>query len=250
MTLILIKLGGSVLTDKAIPFSFDHQVTRRLSSEIKDTRDDIIVVHGGGSFGHPGAKRYGLNTPEPEDISRGTAEVQRDMRKMNQIVLEIMLEEGINAISVPGGLVSRYRDGDLVSLDEDTFLDYLAIGTTPVTFGDVALDETRGVTICSGDDIMSRMAYLADMSVFVTNVDGIFKNGVVAERFTRDMLPLTKKDMPENSKTIDVTGSMERKLELMLDMSKHCDTYVVNGLVPGRLRSILDGEPTLCTVVE
>ncbi len=63
MTLILIKLGGSVLTDKSIPFSFDQETTKRLSREIKVSEEDIVVVHGGGSFGHPCLFSYGFSYP-------------------------------------------------------------------------------------------------------------------------------------------------------------------------------------------
>ncbi|MFO8110487.1 MAG: isopentenyl phosphate kinase [Thermoplasmata archaeon] len=248
--MILIKLGGSVLTDKSIPFSFDEAVTRRLSKEIKDVDDDIIVIHGGGSFGHPGARKYKFNTDNPAEPPRGTAEVQRDMRKMNQEIIDIMIDEDINAVSIPGGLIARYRNGEIVSFDEDIFIDHLTLGTTPVAFGDVALDQIRGVTICSGDDIMNRLGYLANVSIFVTNVDGVFKNGEVVDIFKEGMLPLTEDDMPGEKKTIDVTGSMERKLKLMLNMSDRCKTYVVNGLIPGRLKSLLNKEKTLCTMVE
>jgi len=248
--LILIKLGGSVLTDKAVPFSFDEKVTKRLSIEMKNFSDQIIVVHGGGSFGHPGAERYGLNTDKPREVPKATAEVRNDMRRMNQKIIDILIDEGIDAVSMPGGLVTRYSDGELISLDQKVFTDHLALGTTPVTFGDVALDEKRGVTICSGDDIMYGLAQLADMAVFVTNVDGIFKNGSLVEVFTEDMLPLTVNDIHSKKETIDVTGSMERKIELMLDMSEHCETYVVNGLKPGRLRSLIENKDTLCTRVE
>ncbi len=248
--MILIKLGGSVLTDKSIPFSFDKEVTRRLSVELTEADDSVIIVHGGGSFGHPGAERYGLNTVKPRDIPKATAQVQRDMRKLNRIIIDIMIEEGIHAVSIPGGTVTKYRDGNMISFNEDIFMDYLSLGTTPITFGDVALDEKRGVTICSGDDIMARLAPLADRTIFVTNVDGIFKNGKTVDVFTEGMLPLTTEDMHRDKECIDVTGSMERKLKLMLNMSEHCETYVVNGLKPGRLNSLLTNKKTSCTRVE
>ncbi len=250
MTLILIKLGGSVLTDKSIPFSFDKETTKRLSREIKVSEEDIVVVHGGGSFGHPGAERYGLNKRVPLSIKKGTAVVQRDMRRMNQKILEIMIDEDILAVSIPGAMITKYKDGKLIHLNEDIVIDYLNIGTVPVAFGDVAVDETRGVTICSGDDIMRGLAHLADMSIFVTNVDGIYKEGDVVDVFDKSMLPLTKEDMPDEGGSIDVTGSMERKAKLMLEVSNHCRTYVVNGKVPGRLSSLLSGKRTFCTRVK
>ena len=50
--MILIKLGGSVITDKKEYRKFNRDIVARLCSEIKDSGEDVIVVHGAGSFGH------------------------------------------------------------------------------------------------------------------------------------------------------------------------------------------------------
>ena len=62
--LILLKLGGSVITDKTQPFTARLDVIERLAAEIKaalDERGDdlqLIVGHGAGSFGHEVAAKY------------------------------------------------------------------------------------------------------------------------------------------------------------------------------------------------
>ena len=57
----VLKLGGSVITVKDKAMTADHDRIRRLSEEIKAAWPlPLVLVHGGGSFGHPVAKKYRL----------------------------------------------------------------------------------------------------------------------------------------------------------------------------------------------
>jgi isopentenyl phosphate kinase len=59
--MFIIKIGGSVITNKAIQDSFKKDVLDNLAQQIKKSKKDIIIVHGAGSFGHILAKKYNLN---------------------------------------------------------------------------------------------------------------------------------------------------------------------------------------------
>ncbi|UCH38405.1 MAG: hypothetical protein JSV76_06030, partial [Candidatus Bathyarchaeota archaeon] len=51
--LTLLKLGGSVITNKEKPCTPNHSVIMRLAHEIKRANiTPLVIVHGGGSFGH------------------------------------------------------------------------------------------------------------------------------------------------------------------------------------------------------
>lgn len=55
---VILKLGGSVITDKAA----DQGVVRedallRIAKEVSEYRGKMIIVHGAGSFGHTYAKK-------------------------------------------------------------------------------------------------------------------------------------------------------------------------------------------------
>ena len=61
--LIFLKLGGSLITDKAKPHSVRLSTMERVLTEIKDaSRADpgmqLLIGHGSGSFGHTPAKKY------------------------------------------------------------------------------------------------------------------------------------------------------------------------------------------------
>ena len=249
--MILIKLGGSVLTNKSRKYSFRTHVVKILIREINNiTVEDYMIIHGGGSFGHPGAEKYRLNSPSPKKPAEGMARVQLDMRRMNNHLLELMLDEGIWGISMPGGLITIFQNGELFELDKEIVQRYLSLDTIPVAFGDVAIDKKRGLTICSGDDLMLGLSSLADKAIFVSDVDGIYKNGDLKAELTEDMLPLESEDMPKKKMTTDVTGGMDEKVKKMFKISKYNRTYLVNGDKRGRLRKILDGDEVLCTEVK
>ena len=58
--MIILKIGGSVITNKAQENTFKKGIMDRLSKEIKTSGKKIMIVHGAGSFGHITAKKYGL----------------------------------------------------------------------------------------------------------------------------------------------------------------------------------------------
>lgn len=238
------------MTDKEKSYSFRTRIAKRLLKEIdKSSIERYVLIHGGGSFGHPGAKKYALNEEQTESSAEGLSKVQLDMRRMNNRLLELMQDEGMWAVSIPGGLVTTFKKGELDNINREIFKKYLSVGVTPVGFGDVAIDTEKKLTICSGDDLVLGLSRLADKAVFVSDVDGIYKHGKIVQTFEGDMFPLEKDDFPRKNGAVDVTGGMNKKVEKMLRISKDCDTYIVNGEESGRLRKILDDEEVLSTEV-
>ncbi len=239
------------MTNKDRKYSFRTRTAERLIQEIKESEvEEYVIVHGGGSFGHPGAEEYGLNSIEPKRPAEGMAKVQLDMRRLNNRLLEMMLDHGIWGISIPGGLITIFDEGELHEIDHEIVRRYLSLGTVPVAFGDVTIDKKRGITICSGDDIMKGLSEFADRAVFVSDVDGIYKEGELIKLFKEDMLPLEKNDLLDHETTVDVTGGMNRKVEKMMEISDEAETHIINGDVKGRLKNILDQEEVVGTEVK
>ncbi len=239
------------MTNKNRKYSFRTPVAKRLLKEIKESSiDEYVIVHGGGSFGHPGAEKYDLNVEEPDASAEGISSVQLDMRRMNNHVLELMHEQDMWGVSIPGGLITLFEDGKLQEINGEIVQRYLSLDVVPVTFGDVTIDKKRKVTICSGDDIVLGLSDLAERAIFVSDVDGIYKDGKLIEEFEEEMLPLTGDDLEGKKDTVDVTGGMNKKVEKMMDISDNCETQIVNGNKKDRLRKILDREPIVSTEVK
>ena len=251
--MILIKLGGSAVTDKSKPLTAREDVILRLANEIASAPGKKTIIHGGGSFGHIKAKQYELNKGLRNESQRnGICEVQNDMRALNRIIENSLRQAGVPVASIPAGAIATFDGGKLVNFPSEVFSHYANIGITPISFGDVVVDRSRGISICSGDDIMLKLAadMKAEKCIFVTAVDGIYSRyppatgeGPIQEISRADAVSFTVKDA-------DVTGSMQRKLELMFEIAKlGCEVQIVNGLVPGRLADALSGRPTIGTKV-
>jgi isopentenyl phosphate kinase len=249
MSVALIKLGGSVITDKSRYRTFNQESTDRLAREIASSGRQVILVHGAGSFGHLLAHEHQLQRGYLNDSQRlGLVKVQQDVRDLNREVMFSLDRAGITATSIPPGACAVMEGGRLKKMGVDIFHRYLELGITPVTFGDVVLDTQRKFGICSGDQLMLLLAreFHPNLIVFCADVDGIFtadpnldKNASLIEQVDSSTL----ESLPRTSRVTDVTGSIYGKLESMLSLAQMGkSTMVINGLIPGRLASALRGE--------
>ena len=255
--MILIKLGGSVITDKTQYRTFDEETVRRLCGEIKESGVGAAVVHGAGSFGHVLAKEYSLQNGLA-DFGQvpAVARVQYDVRELNLMVMKELMNAGIPAISVPPGSCFMMEDGKLILEDTEVLRSAFHLGLMPVMFGDVVLDRRKGFGICSGDQIMEVLCKLLDPKkiVFVSDVDGLFDKDPKTNRDAKLLTDVTWKALEKissESSVDDVTGGVRAKMESMLRMtSPDRDCVLVNGSVPGRLRSLLKGERVISTTAK
>jgi isopentenyl phosphate kinase len=255
--MILIKLGGSIVTDKNSYRVFNVDAIRRLCKEIKYSGEKVIVVHGAGSFGHILAKEYSLSSGFSDKRQiHAVARVQCDVRELDLFIINELLNAGIPAISVPPGSCFVMDDGKLILEEPEVLLSASRLDLMPVMFGDVVLDRSRGFGICSGDQIMEVLCdlYKPDKVVFVSDVDGLFdkdpKTNLDA-MLLKEVTSETLKKISTECSTCDVTGGVMAKMEAMLRMaSQERDCVLVNGSVEGRLYSVLKGERVISTTAK
>jgi len=255
--LMLVKLGGSVITDKSRLRTFRKDACERLAGELGPAiREGLVVVHGAGSFGHIMAKKHELHKGfKRRSQLEHVAGVQRDVRELNLRVLETLIDNGVSAVSVAPAASSTFRGGAVTSFCEDAFSSLLDLGLTPVTFGDVVPDESMGFSICSGDLMMLELAkaFKPRLAVFCADVDGVFDKDPKVHRdaeLMREVDSAALARFPGRSVNADVTGSMKGKLERMLAISSHCEKcMIVNGNVRGRLESAVRGRKVVSTAV-
>lgn len=236
----LVKLGGSAITYKGRDRRFRRRVTERLAAELAPFKDDLCIVHGGGSFGHPLAHAFRLQQGMAgADQLQGFAQVHHSMRDLNLRVLGVLQAQGIPAVSIPPALLVTVENGKVSSFASKTFWQHIDRGLVPVTFGDVVLDGVRGSSILSGDDLMLHLARDLDpeLAVFVADVEGVRgPDGSILQEVSRPLPDLT---YPEGR---DVTGGLQRKLDLMMQMAEEGHRcLLLSGLVRGRLKAALEG---------
>jgi isopentenyl phosphate kinase len=246
----LVKLGGSVITDKSGPMRFRGRVARRLARELAPfVKDGLALVHGAGSFGHVRAAEYGLASGMRGDRQReGTAVVQRDVRDLNLRMLEALHGAGVPAVSIPAGSWLELDEGRFAEFDAIPFQRALARELVPVTFGDVLPDKSKGVAIASGDLLMAALAgaLAPELAVFVTGVDGVYDRD--PDEPGARLLPTVAPGEAEGAgrtaagAAADVTGAMGGKLSEAFEVAARSkETWVIGGNRPGRLRALMEG---------
>jgi isopentenyl phosphate kinase len=253
----LVKLGGSVITDKAKLRTFRPSTCSRLAKEMRSSRAELAIVHGAGSFGHVLAKKHRLHEGFTEKSQlEQVAVVHRDVRELNLRVLEALIDNRLNAVSVPPAAAGVFEKGDVRSFRAGPFKDILDLGLVPVTFGDVVPDLALGFSICSGDLMMLELAksFEPKLAVFCADVDGVFDNDPKLDKNARLLKVVDRETLGKIRRsevlTADVTGSIFGKLERMLAIAEHCEKcIIVNGNKPGRLEKALRGKPVVSTTV-
>ncbi len=250
--LTIVKLGGSVITRKREVERLRPKVLARLAREIAEAADaPRIVLHGAGSFGHPGAARFGLarapeGTVPPRQRLRGAAIVSAEVRRLHLAVLRSMVHAGDVPWSVPAANVARNREGQLASFDEGAFSSALATGATPVSFGDVVPDDGWGYSILSADTIALELArrLRAVRVIFVSDVDGVLTTGSDGRRHVLEGLTeASVTTLRATTSAPDVTGGIRKKAETMLRIAEQgADAGLISGLRDGALSRALRGE--------
>lgn len=252
--LVFVKLGGSVITDKARPETARPEVLARLAGEVAagmGARPDLRLVlgHGSGSFGHVAARRYGTRQGVRDAAGwRGFVEVAAVAARLNRLVSAEFLAAGVPAWSLQPSASARCRGGRLVSLAAEPLERALALGLVPLVYGDVALDEVRGGTIISTEEIFGYLAPRLGPArlVLVGVVDGVYDRDPLRDPSARPVPEITAANweavraMLGGSHATDVTGGMLAKVEEMVDLARRLPGLTVH-LISGERHGALEG---------
>src|SRR4030042_3878710 len=182
--LLILKFGGSEITDKNKPFTAKRSIIFRLGKEVKQAlkeyKGKVIIMHGSGSFGHTPAAKYKtyLGNINKNSI-KGLVETAHAASSINDIVMKEFKRIPLNIISFePRSLVYSNK-----MKMKRTFLEpirkALSLGLIPVIYGDVVFDETNGFCIYSADKIITILAsgfyseYKIEKIIYCVDTDGV-----------------------------------------------------------------------------
>ena len=220
--ILVVKLGGSIVTYKDRAFAIRLRLVEHLAGLLAETRRgkgyDILVVIGGGSFGHVAVEEARRAGAPPWDTISVTSMAMYELALQ---VSDILVSKGLHAYIFPPHAFCKPR-GLRPNCDWSIVSHSLAHGLVPLLFGDIYPLEGGGYGIVSGDDLVieGACALGAEKAVFLTNVDGVYRD--VSSRKTilfmdRALVErIVKRQNAGTWGTVDVTGGMKRKLESIL----------------------------------
>jgi isopentenyl phosphate kinase len=259
--LIIIKLGGSVITFKEKPLTPNYPTIEKMAKIVKQLRKryKIIVVHGGGSFGHYWSVKYDMHTQPFTYQDEGVSRVQESMIKLNHIIVEKFISCGLKPFCIHASsfvfnnLPCKERVLDMVEMIQNNNI-------IPITYGDVIHTSKGNFSILSGDTLMNILSVNLNpkFSIFTTNVDGIYatlKNGnllsniIVNEK--NELLTATANKIEFSNMSFDVTGGMKRKISESINIVQSgIPVYLINGLYPERMVDIINGGDFIGTSIK
>ncbi len=259
--LIVLKLGGSVITKKKRAMTPNLDSLHRLAREIAAAEvEHLIIVHGGGSFGHPLAKQYKIKEgyEDPSQI-KGFSRTHQAMLGLNRLVVDALIRHNIAAFSVSPSSFIITKAGRIQIFYDITIAKLLDTGFVPVLFGDAVLDSNIGFTILSGDQLVAALAtrFKASKIIFGVDVDGLYtadpKTEDSAHLISHTTLQGLKSAMHNmgEAKVTDVTGGMLGKIsELMPAIDAEIPTIIINAAKEGNIYKALKEKRVVCTLIE
>jgi len=246
MSLTILKIGGSVITEKgSISRARDAEIDR-ISHEIaefrKDSDSQLILVHGAGSFGHSQAMKYRLNDGFD---AQGAYLTHLSVKLLNSRVVESLNNAGVHALPVHPMSACLLENGELIDFQLGQIRVMLEKGIVPVLHGDVVMDRIKGASVLSGDRIIPYLALSLKASKIGagSDVDGVLDE---KEAVIRKITPFSFMDLKKSikgSSSIDVTGGMLGKVSELLELAgKGIDSRIFNASKKGMVSRFLCGE--------
>lgn len=222
----ILKLGGSVVTEKDTPETVDEDALGAAADAIAaaDT-DGLVLVHGGGSFGHPNAAAHGVSLTEGTRDPAAVEAIHGAMKALNDAVCGALRERGVPAVPHhPYSAAMRDADTTL-DLPPEIVAAKRDEGFVPVLHGDLVTHVGRGATVLSGDEIVVSLArgLDADRVGVCSGVPGVLDDdGGVVEHITDydDVAGFLG-----GSDATDVTGGMAAKVRALLALDAPASVF-------------------------
>jgi isopentenyl phosphate kinase len=225
-----IKLGGSVITDKAGREAADLPLIARLANEVAQARAAnpelrLLIGHGSGSFGHHYAAKYGVHRGLAPDADwMGFALTAGAALRLNRIVVDALLAAGVPAVEIQPSAALHSAAGQIAAWDTATVAAALARRLAPVIHGDVAFDSQQGSAIISTEQLLTHLALATDLRpsrIILVGEDAVYTADPRSDPHAERIPLITAANLDEvlhaagGSHAVDVTGGMRSKLDLM-----------------------------------
>jgi isopentenyl phosphate kinase len=261
--LLVLKLGGSLITDKSKPYSLRSEVLKRAAVEAAEclrdgTVERLVVVHGVGSYGHPPVIEHKLYKGF---IDKGQllplSRTQSKVNELRALVSAALQNEGVPVNYFHVSSIAMAQRGRITSMDLGAVRSYLKIGMVPVLGGDVIADSEMGFSVGSGDQIaaiVARELGATDL-VFATDVDGVYDSDP-KKNPTAHLVPeiSLSKGYSASGTSGDASGAMKGKLgaiaELAPEMKVGLNVAIISMMERGRLLTLLSGAFTRATKIK
>jgi isopentenyl phosphate kinase len=252
---VFLKLGGSLITDKAHAHLHLPSVLNRVAQEIaaaldQDPHLQLLLGHGSGSFGHVPARKYATRegVQSPEDW-HGFSQVWQEARALNQLVIEALENAGLPVVAFPPSACILADAGQVASWDIEPIQRALDARLVPVVNGDVIFDRKQGGTIISTEELFQYLApRLHPDRILLAGVEeGVWADFPsrrhLVQKISHDSLAQLTGNLL-GAEGDDVTGGMFSKVRSMLGLIEQdpkLEVVIFSGRKPESVKQALLG---------
>lgn len=144
MELVLVKLGGSLITDKDKPYTARREVITQLVEQVSLIKHEnpnlkLIIGNGAGSFAHQSANKYNtINGFSCDEEKLGFCLVHQDALDLNFLLAKSFLQAGLPVVSLPPITMIITHNKKLLKSDFSVIESSLQAGFIPLIFGDLS----------------------------------------------------------------------------------------------------------------
>jgi isopentenyl phosphate kinase len=230
MELTIIKIDGSVITDKkSSKPKINFGNIRNIGNSLKGFDHPYVLIHGSGSFGHPLAKKTGIDKSVISETQLlAFANTQLSQNRLNFLFCDVLIKKGIPAFPAQASSHAVLERGRLVSFQTEAVAGLLRLKMVPVSYGVPAFDRAWGSSILSLDQIAPCMAKKlgATKIIEISDVEGIFNANPKTDKSAQLIKEINLANYKEveqylsGSLSTDVTGGMKQKYIELVDAAK------------------------------
>jgi isopentenyl phosphate kinase len=241
--MLLIELDGDIITTKEYPFAPNTKALGNLAKELSDywqtTKEQMIIIHGGGNFTHVAEGQFSKNLAQSDN--KKPAALTWAMRKLNDHVLESLADFNLPVYPLQTSALINIPCKFAV-INQAVVKKTVALGYIPVLYSDIIPTETGGQVV-SGEEIMELLYehFTLTRIIVCSAMDGVpvdAKNtalGLVSRidhNKINDVL-----DNLGNASLLNIMGTLEDKLKILYNVSVRAgvNTQIINGTKPGLL---------------
>jgi isopentenyl-diphosphate delta-isomerase len=259
--IIILKLGGSVISNKDEPFSLRKKIINNSIKEIAESTKKLILIHGGGSFGHPLAKEYKINEGKNKTIENqlyGLSKTHEAMVQLNSYIINQLLENNVPALSIQPSSIFIRTNGKF-HCNLEPVKKCIKADIIPVLYGDIIFSSDNDFSILSGDKVIPLICKKLKGFTIKKVIFGMEKDGIYIYNKGRDKTELASEincnevdDLPlaDLGKKIDVTGGIRGKLHNIKSICNlNIPVQIINGLKKGNISKALLNENLVCTTI-
>jgi isopentenyl phosphate kinase len=250
----IVKLGGSVVTDKARSLQADRAAIRAIGEALVRHPAPTILVHGTGSFGKPYAIQYQYldGRFDAEHVDR-YLEIRDSLKELGRVVARELTAAGLLVAELDAYHCFDRADGALSFAEPEHFALLLERGAIPLLMGDLFVCPRDGYRVVSSDQMVVELAkrYRPKQALFLSDVPGVLHPA------TGELLPTLSPESAREldgaaaSDALDVSGGMAAKARWALDAAAYAGAcWIIDGRDSAALEAALSGESFVGTKIE